>query len=77
MVPREMPMSWVNIGLLVLLLLLILVLINYVRRLDPGGLIRRLRSTARRPGPPTVAVAGWFRASDTIRHGSGQETPSG
>jgi hypothetical protein len=32
-VPREMPLSWVNLGLLILLLLLILGLINYVRNL--------------------------------------------
>ena len=32
-VPREMPMSWVHLGLLILLLLLIVGLINYVRGL--------------------------------------------
>ena len=32
-VPREMPMSWVHLGLLLLLLFLIVWLINYVRGL--------------------------------------------
>ncbi len=32
-VPREMPMSWVQLGLLILLLLLVIGLINYVRGL--------------------------------------------
>jgi ubiquinone biosynthesis protein len=32
-VPREMPLSWVNLGLLIVLLLLIAWLIGYVRRL--------------------------------------------
>ncbi len=35
-VPREMPLSWVNLGLVILLLLLVAWLINYVRRLGQG-----------------------------------------
>ncbi len=35
-VPREMPMSWVNLGLLILLLLLVVWMLNYVRNLSRG-----------------------------------------
>jgi ubiquinone biosynthesis protein len=35
--PREMPYTWVNVGLLVILILLIVALINYVRGLGSRG----------------------------------------